>query len=179
MQTHDSEFIISISRGNNVPHSCCESNHSTHRGKKKTGWEGCCGRRKEEEEEEWKGLWGRDSGIVSLHAPVPAVILALCLSLSTGDVWLLGTIARGWKLKGQRIFQTTALQWAAIQEKLLYCTHSTGVKLSLGCHVQALLMANMMGEWAVRQWWNKYSDLVPKQRYQENNGRYLLTSNIS
>ncbi len=75
------------------------------------------GGRREEEEEEWKGPGGRDSSIVSLHAPVPAVIPALCLSLSTGDVWLLGTVARGWKLKGQRIFQTSALQWAAIQEK--------------------------------------------------------------
>lgn len=44
------------------------------------------------------GLRGRDSRIVSLHAPVAAVTPALCLSLSTGDVWLLDTQARGWKL---------------------------------------------------------------------------------
>lgn len=67
---------------------------------------------------EWKGLGGHESCIVSWRAPVPAVIPALCLSLSTGDVWLLGTAARGWKLEGQRIFQTTALQRAAIQEKI-------------------------------------------------------------
>lgn len=83
---------------------------------KKTRRERCLRRR--EEEEEWKGLEGLDPCIVSLHAPVPAVIPALCLSLSTGDVWLLGTAARGWKLKGQRIFRTTALQWVAIQEKI-------------------------------------------------------------
>ncbi len=134
---------------------------TTHMGKK-TRQEAHLGKRKQEED--WKGLGGRDSCIVSSHAPVPAVIPALCLSLSTGDVWLLGTVARGWKLKGQRIFQTTALQWAAIQEKWLYCTHSTGVKLTLGCHAQALLIAHMMGEWAVRQWWKKYSGFAPIQQ---------------
>lgn len=57
-----------------------------------------------------RGLGGRDSCIVSLHAPVTAVIPALCLSLSTGDVW-----PEAGNSRGQRIFQTTALQWAAIQ----------------------------------------------------------------
>lgn len=36
------------------------------------------------------------------------------------------------------------------RKKFLYCTQSTGVKLSLGRHAQTLLMANMMGEWTAR-----------------------------
>lgn len=40
------------------------------------------------------GLGGQDSCIVSLHAPVAAVTPALCLGLSTGDVWLLDTASQ-------------------------------------------------------------------------------------
>lgn len=50
---------------------------------------------------------GRDSRVVS-HAPVAAVAAALCLSLSTGDVWVLDTAAGGGELLGQWIFQTAA-----------------------------------------------------------------------
>lgn len=115
-----SKFIISISRENKAPHSCRGSNHDTHGKKTRRGAH--LGRRKEEEE--CRGLEGRDSCIVSSHAPVPAVIPALCLSLSTGDVWLLGTVARGWKLKGQRIFQTTALHWGRHSGKKMALLYS-------------------------------------------------------
>lgn len=40
------------------------------------------------------GPRGRDSCIVSLHAPVAAVTPALCLGLSAGDVWLLDTASQ-------------------------------------------------------------------------------------
>lgn len=50
---------------------------------------------------------GQDSRVVS-HAPVAAVAAALCLSRSTGDVWILDAAAGGGELPGQWIFQTTA-----------------------------------------------------------------------
>lgn len=93
-----------------------------------------------------KGLGGRHPCIVSLHAPVPAVIPALCLSQSTGDVWLLGTVARGWKLRVSGFSKPLLYSGLPFRKKkFLYSTHSTGVKLGLACHAQALLMANMMG----------------------------------
>lgn len=58
------------------------------------------------------GPGGRDSCIVSLHAPVAAVTPALCLGLSAGDVCLAPGHCgpEAGNSRGQWIFQTAALQ---------------------------------------------------------------------
>lgn len=150
----NTDIIICISVWNNALHSCCMGTATLGGG----GGGGSYG----------EGRWRKRRRSRRSRRSRLAHCFFACSSSSRQPGSLFkpehtGCLTRGWKLKGSADFPNHCFTVGRHSGRKIAPLYPFNRR-----QAQALLMANMMGKWAVRLWWKMCSDLVLKLMSQHN-----------